>query len=200
MPKLFGATKPVVMLVDADDDTRALYALLLAEMAGAIEEARDGAEAWERALTHTPDLVVAEKRLAGMDGLALVARLRSEPRCRDCAVLMITSDVTPRERERLLDLGVDEVLLKPCDVFDLVSAAQRLTWRAAAIYPDGSARLTTPALRQKKVIRSTPSSQATRRVPWTTPPPGRASTSPSLPSSSATTQPRRAPRSGSSTA
>jgi CheY-like chemotaxis protein len=137
MAMTFGMHRPVVLVADGHDDTRALYRLVLADMAASIDEASDGVEAYGRALSRRPDLLVTEQRLAHMDGLALVRRLRADPRNRDCAVLVVTSGVSEETREQLLDAGVGEILLKPCDSVTLVSAAQRLTWRANCIEPDG---------------------------------------------------------------
>lgn len=137
MAHVFGSRKPAVLVVDADDDTRALYRLVLGAMAGRLEEACDGVEAYGRALSRPPDLLVTERRLPRMDGLTLVERVRALSRGRDCAVLMVTTSLTPADRDHLFTRGIDEILYKPCDMRRVVAAAQRLTWRAHCPNPDG---------------------------------------------------------------
>jgi CheY-like chemotaxis protein len=130
MGNVSGSARPVVLIVDADEDTRALYRVVLADLAGSVEEACDGVEGYGRALSRPPDLVVMEKRLPRMDGFALLERLRAEPSCRRCAVLLVTTDASVRDGGGRP--GIDEVLLKPCDVRELASAARRLTDRTLA--------------------------------------------------------------------
>ena len=124
-----AAFRPSILIVDADDDTRSLHKLLLEDAVGHVEEACDGADAYGRALSRPPDLVVTELRLPRIDGRTLIVRLRSDPRFHDCAILVVSGCAFGQVRDDLLDAGADDVLLKPCEPDALVSAVRRLTCR-----------------------------------------------------------------------
>jgi len=129
MASRLAAFKPSILLVDADEDTRRLYKVLLQDAAGRIEEACDGADAYGRALSRPPDLVVTELHLPRIDGRTLIARLRSDPRFHDCAILVVSGSAYGLVREELFEAGADDVLVKPCEPDALVGAAGRLTCR-----------------------------------------------------------------------
>src|SRR3954464_6552448 len=129
MASRLAAFRPSILLVDADDDTRRLYKVLLTDGAARIEEACDGADAYGRALSRPPDLVVTELRLPRIDGRTLIARLRSDPRFHECAILVVSGSAYGPVREDLLEAGADDVLLKPCEPDALVGAGGRLTCR-----------------------------------------------------------------------
>jgi two-component system response regulator RpaA len=121
--------KPAILLVDADDDTRELHKLLLNDVASTIEEACDGIEAYGRALSHPPDLVVTEMRLPRMDGRTLIDRLRKDPHLHECGILVVSGSAHGLIRDDLLRAGADEVLPKPCEPDLIVHAVERLAWR-----------------------------------------------------------------------
>jgi len=149
MPIRPGRCKPAILLVDADDDTRELHRLVLDDRANAIEEACDGIEAYGRALSHPPDLVVTELRLPRMDGRTLIERLRNDPRLHDCAILVVSGSASGLIRDDLLRVGADEVLPKPCDPDEIVHAVERLTWRLTRATPmTAGARAGVPAARE----------------------------------------------------
>lgn len=61
------------------------------------------------------DIVVTGLLLPGaMDGIALVAQLKSDERTRRIPVIALTRCAWNRERERAFDVGCDLFLAKPC--------------------------------------------------------------------------------------
>jgi CheY-like chemotaxis protein len=141
-----GKFHPAILLVDADDDTRELHRMLLDDIANTVEEACDGIEAYGRALSHPPDVVVTELRLPRMDGQTLIERLRHDPRLHDCAILVVAGSAHGLIRQDLLRVGADEVLAKPCEPDEIVHAVERLVARlphtprtAASAGPDAPA-------------------------------------------------------------
>jgi CheY-like chemotaxis protein len=63
-----------------------------------------------------PDLVLLDLHLPGIDGEEVLRRLRADPRTADLPVVMVSADVNPWYRERLLEAGADDYLTKPLDV------------------------------------------------------------------------------------
>jgi diguanylate cyclase (GGDEF)-like protein/PAS domain S-box-containing protein len=80
-------------------------------------EARDGAQAIDRACTHVVDLVVQDVVLPDMDGFDLLGRLRTVLPRRDVPILAVTGGMN----EALLrEAGFNDVLTKPIEPARLV--------------------------------------------------------------------------------
>ena len=71
----------------------------------------DGAEGLEAALLESPDLVVLDLSLPGLDGLAVLTRLR-EAQC-PARVLILTARGQVEDRVKGLKAGADDYLSKP---------------------------------------------------------------------------------------
>jgi signal transduction histidine kinase len=65
---------------------------------------------------HRPDLILLDLHLPGIDGEEVLRRLQADPRTATVPVVMVSADVTPGQRERLLAAGAVEYLGKPLDV------------------------------------------------------------------------------------
>jgi signal transduction histidine kinase len=65
---------------------------------------------------HRPDLILLDLHLPGIDGEEVLRRLQADPRTATVPVVMVSADVTPGQKERLLAAGAVEYLGKPLDV------------------------------------------------------------------------------------
>lgn len=124
------AALPVVLIVDPDDDTRALYRQALKTVACEIVEAADGRDALVKALVRRPAVVVMETILPFIDGYALCQLLRHDSATRASRIIMLTSDADPSNVERARTADADTILVKPCLAEDLFREMQRLLNRA----------------------------------------------------------------------
>jgi CheY-like chemotaxis protein len=104
--------RPLVLLVDSDQDALALYALALSGMGFELMGARESDEAFTRAWTHHPDVIVAERRIGERSSSELIERLKSEPRTRDIPVVVLAGDGAPAE-SGAREAGC-RILEKPC--------------------------------------------------------------------------------------
>src|SRR5262249_46597516 len=103
------------LLVDADVDTRRMYAeYLRMSSIWSVEEAADGREALAKAITRRPAVVVTETRLPGMSGLDLCRLLRSDPLTAHISIVVVTGDALESDLARARLAGADSVLVKPC--------------------------------------------------------------------------------------
>ena len=78
--------------------------------------APEGETVQELVRRQRPDLVLLDLHLPGIDGEEVLRRLRADPRTADLPVVMVSADVNPWHRERLLEAGADDYLTKPLDV------------------------------------------------------------------------------------
>lgn len=108
-------TPCTVLVVDDATTVRKFHRSVLEKAGFAVEEAMDGAEALERILssTHPFGLILVDANMPGMDGYALVTRLRGEAGLAATPVIMISSEHEPREAERGFAAGANMFLVKP---------------------------------------------------------------------------------------
>ena len=113
---------PLVLLVEDDQDTREMYSEYLSYSGLRVTEAPTGFRALERVREQTPDVVVTDIAMPGMDGLELSRRLRADPAARDVPIIAVTGNPTPTERARAA--GCDVMLEKPCMPDELLHAIE----------------------------------------------------------------------------
>ena len=91
-----------------------------------VETALDGKTALEVALETSPDLVVLDLMLPGMDGLEVCRRLRAEG---DVPILILTAKDSVNDRVIGLDMGADDYMVKPFDLDELLARIRALLRR-----------------------------------------------------------------------
>jgi two-component system response regulator TctD len=119
--------KPHLLVVDDDREIRDLICRLLQKHGYRVETARDAKAMEETLATARIDLVILDVMLPGMDGFALLTRLREAGK--DTKVLMLTACGEIDERVRALDLGADDYLMKPFDYRELEARVRVLLRR-----------------------------------------------------------------------
>lgn len=107
------ADRPVRVLLAEDEELirDALGSLLDPEPdITVVARARDGREAVQRAIVHTPDVAVVDLQMPLLDGLGVVAELgRALPSCR---VVILTGHARPVVLRQALDSGASGFLAK----------------------------------------------------------------------------------------
>jgi DNA-binding response OmpR family regulator len=120
-------SEPRILVIDDDDDIRALVAELLQRAGLKVEQARDG-RAGLRAFHKSPaDLVVLDVSMPELDGWETLERIRD---LSDVPVIMLTARGAELERVRGLQGGADDYMVKPFGRQELVARVQALLRRA----------------------------------------------------------------------
>jgi two-component system chemotaxis response regulator CheY len=125
-----ASINPRVLVVDADDDTRALYRNALSVVGYEVIEASDGRDALTKALVEPPTLIITEVRLPLVDGYALCEILRRDLATRSVPILIVTAEARSTELSRIRRAGANGVLVKPTLPDALVCEVQRLITQA----------------------------------------------------------------------
>jgi CheY-like chemotaxis protein len=84
--------------------------------------ARGGVEAIRIASERSPQVVVLDVMMPGIDGYETCRRLRLMPSMRDVRIIMVSAKAMPAERAQGLAAGADTYLSKPFDESELVAA------------------------------------------------------------------------------
>ena len=104
-------------LLLVDDDPRNVMALVavLEPTGHRLVHANDGSSALALFESETPDIVLCDLVMRGIDGLEVLRRIRSHRERGHTPVILITAYGERESRLRALELGVDEFLEKPID-------------------------------------------------------------------------------------
>ena len=101
------------ILVAEDDTTfRHVLEMLLGEH-WTVEAYPDGQKVLDAARKGTPDLVLADLLMAGLDGFGVVRELRGNPATRAVPVIVITGLTEEEARIKALEAGANDFLIKP---------------------------------------------------------------------------------------
>lgn len=122
-----------LLLVDDDEFIRSLTRDVLEESGYKVEVAGDGIAAWE-ALNRSPahfDLVLLDKQMPQMDGIALLRRIKADARFNHLPVVMLTGANCQKDIAEGLAAGAYYYLTKPSpeEVLKLVISNALDEWR-----------------------------------------------------------------------
>jgi CheY-like chemotaxis protein len=106
--------RPLVLIADGHEDARALYAIALSALGFDVVSAADGEDAYQRAWTMHPDIVVTEVSLPSIGDWHFIQKLKREPRTRDILVVVMAGHGQTSVRERARREGCAAVFVKPC--------------------------------------------------------------------------------------
>jgi DNA-binding response OmpR family regulator len=115
-----------ILVVDDHDDIRGLLRALLERAGHEVFDAPDGRAGLRELYAGSPDLVILDVAMPGLDGWATLERIREVT---DVPVLMLTARDAELERVRGLQGGADDYVVKPFGRQELVARVDVLLRR-----------------------------------------------------------------------
>ena len=119
-----------VLVIEDNADAREMLRMALELDGHRVETAADGTSGVETALRSTPDVVLVDIGLPGLDGYAVARRLRAALGHR-VTLVALTGYGQTEDRRRTADAGFDAHLVKPVDP-DVLTRALATGFRTAA--------------------------------------------------------------------
>jgi chemosensory pili system protein ChpA (sensor histidine kinase/response regulator) len=116
---------PLVLVVDDSITVRRVTQRLLKREGFRVALAIDGLQALERLQEEKPAVVLSDIEMPRMDGFDLVRNIRGDAKLRDLPIIMITSRIAEKHRERARELGVDHYLGKPYSEDELIGLVRQ---------------------------------------------------------------------------
>ncbi|WP_411076471.1 SpoIIE family protein phosphatase [Streptomyces sp. cmx-4-7] len=110
-----------VLIADDNADMREYLSRLLSGAGYRVQAVADGMQALDAVRTHAPDLVVSDVMMSRLDGLALVAALRTDPRTAAVPVLLLSARAGQEASIEGLQAGADDYLVKPFAAAELLA-------------------------------------------------------------------------------
>ena len=123
--KMADITK--IMIVDDEDDIRAIAELSLSNVAGwKVFPISSGHLAEETAIKNSPDIVLLDVMMPEIDGPTTFGLLKANPETNSIPIIFMTAKVQAKEIQQYIDLGAIGVIRKPFDPMILHEEIQRL--------------------------------------------------------------------------
>src|ERR1700674_2571841 len=130
-----------VLHVDDEPDIREIVEISLGlDPDLTVRSCASGVDAITAASEWSPDLVLLDVRMPGMDGPATLARLRESRQTAHIPVIFMTARAQPRELERLRALGAQGVISKPFDPLLLAPSIRSCVGEPASRFAGAQAR------------------------------------------------------------
>ncbi|HEX9769493.1 MAG TPA: PleD family two-component system response regulator [Kiloniellales bacterium] len=118
-------TARILVVDDILPNVKLLEAKLTAEYFDVLT-ASDGPSALELAVAQTPDLILLDVMMPGMDGFEVCERLKANPKTRHIPIVMITALSDVNDRVHGLKSGADDFLSKPVNDVALFARVRSL--------------------------------------------------------------------------
>jgi two-component system alkaline phosphatase synthesis response regulator PhoP len=118
-----------ILVVEDSQDIADLIAHYLQGAGYTTTMAADGSEGLKLARAATPDAIILDLMLPGMDGLHICQALRGEPATAAIPIIMLTARGEESDRVRGLEFGADDYVTKPFSPKELVARVGALLRR-----------------------------------------------------------------------
>lgn len=135
-----------ILIVDDDLESLKLIGLMLQSRGYEILAAQSGLQALNKAASESPDLIILDVMMPGLDGFDVARQIRSDPRTATIPIIMFTARSQVSDKVTGFEAGADEYLTKPIHPAELVSRVEALLARGGRIGVS-----TKPPLRAKAV-------------------------------------------------
>ena len=130
-----------ILVVEDEKDIAELIALYLTRAGHDVQTIGSGSLALATAKSTTPELIVLDLMLPGMDGLLVCQALRADPTTAAIPIIMLTARGEESERIAGLELGADDYVTKPFSPRELTARVAALLRRVQRAPAQAGARL-----------------------------------------------------------
>lgn len=120
------AKKRRVLLVDDDVNTRTMIGMFFGEIGWDVEEASNGREGVDAAVSNPPDLIVLDCDMPVMTGPDALVILHKNPKTIGVPVLMVTARGTLDDVEACLSRGATDFVQKPLDLKRFMEKVEKI--------------------------------------------------------------------------
>jgi two-component system cell cycle response regulator DivK len=116
----------LILIVEDNAKNRKLVRDVLEVKGYRTIETETAEEGLRLAAEKTPDLILMDIQLPGMDGISALKRLRADPKTKKMAVIAITASAMMHNRQTMLAEGFDGYQTKPISLKEFLSEVQRV--------------------------------------------------------------------------
>jgi two-component system, cell cycle response regulator DivK len=116
----------LILIIEDNEKNRKLVRDVLQVKGHKTIESDTAEEGLKLAIEKSPDLILMDIQLPGMDGITALKQLRTEPKTKRIPVIAITASAMTYNRVTMLAEGFDGYQTKPISVKDFLGEVQRV--------------------------------------------------------------------------
>lgn len=118
-------SKSLILVVDDDPNSREIVQTFLESRGYVVETAANGQAALASVQQRAPDLILLDVMMPGMDGWEVARTLKDHADYADIRVVMMTARSDFSDKQKGLQAGADDYLVKPIQLEDLGTTVKR---------------------------------------------------------------------------
>jgi two-component system alkaline phosphatase synthesis response regulator PhoP len=115
-----------ILVIEDDPATLRLVDYTLKQEGYDVITSTNGLDGLRKALSESPDLVILDVMLPGLDGFEICYRLRAEPSKAKLPILMFTAKAQEIDKDTGIRVGADDYLTKPSSPDVILSHVAKL--------------------------------------------------------------------------
>lgn len=119
-------TSHKILVIEDDPDLRRILCLQLAKLGHETVQAADGREGFKAAQQSTPDLILLDLMMPGLDGFQVLKRIKSLDALVDIPVLILTASHDDHHRRKSASHMANGFMTKPYTVDELREQIDRV--------------------------------------------------------------------------
>jgi two-component system cell cycle response regulator DivK len=117
-------SKGRILVVEDNIDTYKLLHFILEKNGFETFLAMNGRDGVTAAKKQKPDLIIMDMSMPVMDGWTATSLIRKDEQVGVTPLIALTAHALPSDRQRAMDAGCNEYIIKPMDLGDVVEAVQ----------------------------------------------------------------------------
>jgi DNA-binding response OmpR family regulator len=115
-----------ILVIEDDPASLRLMQYILSHKGYEVLTAVNGLDGLKKTRSESPDLIILDVMLPGMDGFDICYHLRAEPQTAKLPILMLSAKAREVDRDTGLKVGADAYITKPIDPTDIISNIETL--------------------------------------------------------------------------
>lgn len=117
--------KKKILVVDDEEDLSMIMAGVLEHAGFEVLTAVNGQLGLQMAQEHVPDLIFLDVMMPVMDGYQMCRFLKFDEELKHIPIVIVTARQGAEDKKTALDVGADDVIVKPFDPPDLVAMVKK---------------------------------------------------------------------------
>jgi DNA-binding response OmpR family regulator len=115
-----------IMLIDDSSTNNILYESILEDEGYQVYVFDDAQKALNQIETISPDLIMLDLMMPGMDGFDFLDRKKQLSNVASVPVVMVTARTDKESEKKAFELGVKEYLLKPAGILEVTQLVKKI--------------------------------------------------------------------------
>ena len=115
-----------ILVIDDEMDSLNILTLVFEHEGAEVKSAASAKEALDIVNKSTPDIIISDIGMPEVDGYTLITEIRALPQGKNLPAIALSAYAGDIDRQRSLEVGFQEHLNKPVDIYNLLNATIEL--------------------------------------------------------------------------